>query len=462
MNIRLFITFLLLTTYPKTSCNDFKLTEGKLSDTPFEISKIDSLADNILQGGYGDIHSLLIIHNNELVLEKYFGVIEKDQLQPCQSITKSITSILIGIAIDKGYIKSINDRILDYLPDYANKIQNKDTLKSLITIKDGLKMTTGLRWNEEKVSADDENNQVHIMNRQPDLIKYALDQPMDTTPGKVYNYNSGIAVVLGHVLKNATGMDVDKFAEKFLFKPLDIDTYEWSKPNGQTHTGGGLALQSKDLAKIGLLYINNGKYGGNQIVSKSWIEQTYSSRIEMVGPYYRGLGWIIIKSDYDFEILAAAGFGGQAIFIIPEFKTVIVETAWNTGPDGVLRSVDILKQILFTRPDVKEKVINLYNQVKNYKVDSISEYKMRTLGMDLLLCKEYNKAIDIFAKSILKYGEKHQTYYCLSKASFEIMDYDKARFYINKAIILNPNKSYNDSMDMIVAKELNDKINKHK
>lgn len=433
-------------------CNLIWFSSCKEDDYKISSESLKILDEKINNQKYGRIHSLLINQNGGLIYEKYFNGIKENSIQPSQSITKSLTSILIGIAIDKGMINSLDDRISKYLPEYLDLFES-DSLKKLITIRNSLMMTTGLKWNEERISANSDSNQVHIMNKQRDLILYALQQPMESLPGNFYNYNSGIAMALGKVIQNASNMEVEEFAEKFLFSLINIEEYDWYKPNGQTHTGGGFATTSRNLSKIGLLFRNNGKSDNTQVVSSQWLKQSIDTLVNIKEPFYRGLGWIVIKTEYDFDIIAASGFGGQAIFIVPEFDIVVTETAWNTGPDGVLISLDILKNILYSTESVKKKIINKYDNILNIEAKRLNDF-----GLDLFYSNEFQKAQEAFDISLNSNSNNHKTHYYIAKLNYEIDNYIKAKKHAELSIELNKKSGHNEKMDLIIAKEILDKV----
>jgi CubicO group peptidase (beta-lactamase class C family) len=198
---------------------------------------INSLDSAITKGVYPNIHSMLIAKNNKLVHEKYWPGINrsrdtmammlngKDSLHFIASITKSIVSACIGIAIKQGKIKNVNQKIFDFFPEYSKQ----DTgLKSALTIRHLLTMSSGIKWNED-ISYNDPENSSTKMAASSNVVEYVLSQSMDFPPGKVWNYNSGGSQLLATIIEKTTGKQIDQFANEFLFKPLGIKKFKWSK-----------------------------------------------------------------------------------------------------------------------------------------------------------------------------------------------------------------------------------------
>jgi CubicO group peptidase (beta-lactamase class C family) len=178
----------------------------------------DKINQEICDGKYGNIHSLLVIENNSLVIEQYYNGWKRDKLHFLASNTKSVTSFLIGKAIEQGKIKDVNQKVLSFFPGYA--AMQKDTLKSRICIKNLLTMTSGLKWDDE--------TQLHTLQQSDKRLDIALAQPMDTLPGAKYVYSSANSIILSEIIKNTTGQDIAEFAKKYLFEPLGIKEFEWS------------------------------------------------------------------------------------------------------------------------------------------------------------------------------------------------------------------------------------------
>jgi CubicO group peptidase (beta-lactamase class C family) len=280
---------------------------------------------------YPRLHCLLIIRHGCLVVEEYFNNWKADEIHTLQSVSKSFTSALVGMAIAKGDFKGVDEKILDFFPDVKG-IANLDERKASIRLKDLLTMRSGTDYNER--GNDSPHWQLNRLERGWD--KFYLDRPMLHPPGTHFLYDSGGVILLSAMLKNRTGMQAAEYAERFLFKPLGIQKNFWaSNKEGQTHAGGGLALTARDTAKFGLLYLKNGRWGDLQVVPEEWVRESSQMHVEFEakgpkGPGAIGYGylwWILFpdpRGNGRQDIYAAIGRFAQYIFIIPEHDMVVV------------------------------------------------------------------------------------------------------------------------------------------
>jgi len=274
------------------------------------------------------IHALLIVRHGCLVVEEYFHNWQADQIHTLQSVSKSFTSALVGIAIARGEFKGVDEKILDFFPD-MKEIANMDERKASIRLKDLLTMRSGTDYHEKGTDAP--HWQLNKLARGWD--KFYLDRPMIHPPGTEYLYDSGGVILISSMLKNRTGMHAAEYAERYLFKPLGIENKFWVQNlEGHAHTGGGLYLTSRDAAKFGLLYLQNGRWNNRQIVPAEWIRESLQTHVDLTVPGqppsgYGYLWWILAsdpRGNGRQSIYAARGRGGQFIFIIPEHDMVVV------------------------------------------------------------------------------------------------------------------------------------------
>lgn len=300
---------------------DQGLDQGKLWDFMGKIRKGEILRP---------ITSLVIVRNGYLIVNERFGEYEDSRPHTLQSVTKSITGTLVGVAIQQGFIQGLDQKILDFFPEYQT-IENDESAKRALNLQHALNMRTGQAWTGER----------HLgpLNKyKGDKMKYVLDYDMELAPGKKWYYNSGIAILMGGLLQNATAMDTEDFAQRFLFAPLAIKRAQWSWGHkGIPHTGGGLFLTPIDLARIGYLYLRNGCWEGQQIFPKDWIHGILTNAIPLVKKFhgsipagYGGMWWLLplekTKIENSFDILMAYGHWGQFLFVIPQYDMVIVMT----------------------------------------------------------------------------------------------------------------------------------------
>ncbi len=315
-----------------------------LSEVGLKAEPLTELIDRIRDETYQNIHSVLIVKTGKLVFEEYFSGIDRrgrqidydhDTLHELHSVTKSVNSLLIGIATDQGHIGSVDAKALDFFPEYENPASDAD--KSEISLRDLLVMRSGLKWDESTYPYTDSRNDHSAMNESTDQVHFVLSRPLVGEPGNQSQYNSGVSIVIGDILRKATGLHADDFAQKHLFEPLGITEYWWHRyPSGVVQTGGGLRLRPRDMAKIGQLFLNGGKWGEEQIVSNEWIYDSKQYNRDWKADFPRSTGygyqwWLTnqIESGKVVPIVSANGRGGQYIFIMPSLQMVTVFTGWN-------------------------------------------------------------------------------------------------------------------------------------
>jgi CubicO group peptidase (beta-lactamase class C family) len=295
------------------------------------IKEADILIETDPRDFFKNVESFIVFNRGNILIEKYYQQVRKDSLHHLQSQTKSIVSLLTGIAIDQGIIKNENEPAARYFPQYFS---NKDSLKFQVTIKDLVTMSAGFEW-EEMIPFDDPKNDNGRMYRSGHWLEYALSQPMAAKPFARFTNNSGCPMIVAGILEKATRMPLDKFAEKNLFKPLGIESFRWLKDStGFCHAGGGLYLKPMDMFKIGVMILNEGIYHGNRIVSRDWIKRSLQPYFitEFSNKNYGYFWWIKempINKDTTTTVYSAEGAGGQSLFIIPEYDLVISFTEHN-------------------------------------------------------------------------------------------------------------------------------------
>jgi CubicO group peptidase (beta-lactamase class C family) len=303
-------------------------TQGWRTSTP-EQQGIDSeqlvkLMDYVQNPGY-DLHSLLIVRNGYLVMEAYWHPFQPDTKHNLQSCTKSFTSALVGIAIDQGYMDGIYHKVLDWFPERTPA--NNDARKRTITLEHLLTMSSGLDWPTHDLG----EALLPQLAQSKDWVQFVLDRPMAQEPGTVFNYNSGGSHLLSAIINKTTRMSALDFARKNLFAPLGITDAFWSSdPNGINTGGYGLELTPRDMAKFGYLYLKNGVWDGQSVVSAAWVKASTVSHIDTgyMGFQYGYQWWLRPSGAYH-----ARGYGGQYIFVLPKQEMVVVFTSGLGGSD---------------------------------------------------------------------------------------------------------------------------------
>jgi CubicO group peptidase (beta-lactamase class C family) len=310
-----------------TSCSK-SIDETESSITP-DGKSLDEAFTQAKQ--IANLKSLVVFHGGNIVREEYFRNGSADAAHDVRSVTKTVVGLLVGIAIDKGYIKSIDQPIGDFLSPIAGNISLE---KAAIKIRHLLTMSSGFQW-EELISSG-YNDWI----TSPNQMQYLLNKPLVYQTGQTFTYNSAGVHLLSIIITQATQMSTVSFAKQYLFEPLGIGDRNWEvDKQGYCNGGAGLRITPHDMIKIGRLILNCGEYNGNRIVSTAWIDQSILSQIstnnaQPYGPSYGYCLWIgqNEKGNYAF----ANGWGGQFIVIHPNLELVASATnEWS----GVTTSV---------------------------------------------------------------------------------------------------------------------------
>ncbi len=250
-----------------------------------------------------------------------------------QSVSKTVTSAIIGIAMLRGDFKaSIDTPVLSYF-DPA-KVKNVDDRKHRMTLRHVLTMSHGLNWVED-VPYDDPRSDSSLMEATDDWVQYVIDKPMAEEPGTRFNYSSGATELLAYIFKRETGRDIEAYGEEYLFKPLGI-RHHWKRTyNGLVDTEGGLYLSGADLAKIGYLYLHDGAWAGRQILPADWVRQSLTPYFDTgwQGLKYGFKWWLHPRTDGHQAAWMGIGFGGQRLMVFPEEELIATITAWDILKD---------------------------------------------------------------------------------------------------------------------------------
>ena len=266
------------------------------------------------------LHFLIVSRNGVIISEEYFRGSNPDSLYDIRSVTKSVTSTLIGIAIEKKVIESVDQTTGDFIgPD----IYELDDEKAAISIKNLIRMSSGIPWLEIG-----EVSEFGDWVNSPNQVNYILDKDMTYTPGTQFNYSDGNAHLISVILTEASGMNSLEFAEANLFNLIETDGYAWYvDKQGYYYGGVTMDLTPSAMLKFGQLFLDHGIYKGRQIVPRNWIDEATVSHIntENIIPYQNGYGyfwWTGNTNGHDYYF--ANGYGGKFIVVIPELETVII------------------------------------------------------------------------------------------------------------------------------------------
>lgn len=300
----------------------------------FNHQTIGEMLRAIDAGEYTKLDSILIARNGKLVLEAYFNGFTRDSKHDMQSVTKSFTSALVGIAVDKSMIANVDAPISSYFRDYWPGITNDVDKKRRITLANLLTMSTGFDAEESWGIGP---KRVRAMRQSPDWIKYVLDLPMASEPGARFSYNSATTFLIGRVVARASGEPLPVFSRKHLFEPLDITDCCWSlTPHRRALTNSAFFMRPRDMLKFGQLYLDGGVWRGRRVISQRWIAESTRARLdaarpdpERKEPSRKGYGyqwWTGLATNPAFNHFYATGNGGQKIFVFPVVEMVVVFT----------------------------------------------------------------------------------------------------------------------------------------
>ncbi len=309
--------------------NDYWPTDDWRTSSPedqqMDSQKLTEILD-VVKEKHINLHSLLIIRHGYIVSETYFPNHPGDEKHDLFSVTKSFVSTLVGIAIDQGYIDNLDHPVLDYFPDKT--FTNMDDRKKAMTLRDFMTMQTGLAWDESLIFQ---------MSRSPDWITYVLSLPMKAKPGTEFNYCTGCSHIVSAIIQRVTKMSTRAFGEKVLLNPLGINDINWRLDPEKIPVGGtDLQMSSRNMAKLGYLFLHKGEWDEQTIVSADWVQNATKTHVKT--------GVVVgTGADLDYGLMwwnyprlkgyTALGYNGQTVFVIPDLDLMIVTTAATVNHD---------------------------------------------------------------------------------------------------------------------------------
>jgi CubicO group peptidase (beta-lactamase class C family) len=332
-------------TGPSTTYVPEELDDGwsvqSLAAARFDVDSMAAITRAIEDGEYPNTHAVLVEHAGALVYEAYFAgtderwgdslgmrVMARDSLHDLRSITKSVTSLLLGIALGDGADSMLGRPLASFFPD-----RQLSPGVDGITLHHALTMTAGLEWNEMTVPYTSEDNDEIRLYATTDPVGYVLSRPVVHPPGESWYYSGGLSQVIAGVLEQLTGMPVDAHAAEGLFGPLGITEYEWlGDPEWEPampSAASGLRLRARDLAKIGSLVLHGGRWNGTQVVPEWWIAVSGRRHVREIGEWSNdgmwgyGYQWRVGTLHDGHVVIAGVGNGNQRLFILPGDRLVV-------------------------------------------------------------------------------------------------------------------------------------------
>jgi CubicO group peptidase (beta-lactamase class C family) len=314
-------------------------TTASVESVKLSATRLQAMESVIRSGEFKKITSVLIAREGKLVYEAYFDG-SASTVRNTRSVTKTVTGMLIGIAIDKGVLTGVDAPVMSFFPD-KQPVQNPDSRKEKITLEDFLTMSSLLECDDYNQFSRGNEERMYLIE---DYVRFTLDlpvkgfppwatKPKDAPHGRSFSYCTAGVATLGGVLERATKVSVPEFAKKNLFDLLGVEKVEWQiTPTGLAMTGGGLGLQSRDYLKLAQLYANGGLWNGKRVVSEDWVRKSVLPRAQIDEETEYGYLWWLksFKSgDKKFAAYYMTGTGGSKILIFPELKMTVVVTSEN-------------------------------------------------------------------------------------------------------------------------------------
>lgn len=294
------------------------------------------LDEGVRSGKFADLHAAVVVRRGAIVLERYYTGLDERWGQPLghvafdartrhdlRSVSKSIVGLLYGIALAEGKVPAPDQPVLDAFPAYADLAA--EPARRAITIAHVLSMTMGLAWNEDLPYTDPANSEI-AMERSADRYRYVLSQPIVGAPGAAWRYSGGATALLGHLIARGTGMPLLEYARVRLFAPLGIEDVEWTPGlNGEAAAASGLRMRAPDLARVGQLVLDQGRWQGRSVVPADWITASLSPRTAAFEGVQYGYHWYLARrpDGAPFGTLAI-GLGGQRLVVVPGSDLVYV------------------------------------------------------------------------------------------------------------------------------------------
>ena len=302
-----------------------------------------------------NVHGVVVVRGGRLVFEDYLTGPDQrwgrdlgptphgpEVKHDVRSVSKSVTSLLVGIALDRKLIASVDEPAFVFFPEHASLHSPE---KDRILVRHLLAMSSGIAWDESRPYSDPKNSEIQMI-RARDPYSYVLGQPLTGAPDKVWNYSGGSTQLLAGIVQKVAGVPFEDFAREALLEPLGITDFEWVRmPNGETAAASGLRLRPRDMAKLGQLMLDGGKWGGRQIVSAEWVSELVLPRVSSSYGYQWWTGLSVVGEQV-IERTEAKGLGGQRIFVVPTADLVVVVTAGLYVSKGIDNQGEITNGIL--------------------------------------------------------------------------------------------------------------------
>lgn len=333
---------------------DDGLAASTAAAAKLDTTLLTTMGERIKDSTFQRISSVVVAVDGKLVYEGYFNGADRDTAHDVRSASKTIASMLVGLAIDRGAISGVEAPVFGFFPERRPAIKNPDPRKDKITIEDLLTMSSLLECNDDNEYSSGNEERMYVTE---DWLGFFLDlpikgfppwatKPQDSPYGRSFSYCTSGVFTLGAVVERATKRPLPEFARETLFAPLGIEKVGWQfSPLGLTQTGGGTRLRSRDFAKLGLLYLDRGRWHGRQVVPGKWVETSTAAHVQASDTDTYGYLWW--RRDFEaggrkFPAVYMAGNGGNKVVVVPSAKLVAVITSTNYNTRGMHQQTDKL------------------------------------------------------------------------------------------------------------------------
>ena len=352
------IAFLVATTLSAAELQPPDLADG-LAVSPAGAAHLDTqlltaLGETIRKGELQRITSVLMMVDGKLAYEGYFNGAERETQHDIRSASKTVAGMLVGLAIDRGAIKGVDAKVFDFFPERREAARNPDPRKLQITLEDLLTMSSLLECDDENQFSSGNEERMYVTE---DWLGFFLDlpikgfapwvtKPQDSPYGRSFSYCTAGVFALGAVVERATGKSVPDFARETLFAPLGIEKVGWQfSPLGLTQTGGGTRFRSRDLAKLGQLFLDGGRWQERQVIPAAWVATSTAAHVQASDTDTYGYLWWrrdFVSGDRTFPAFYMSGNGGNKVVVVPSAKLVAVITSTFYNSRGMHQQTDKL------------------------------------------------------------------------------------------------------------------------
>lgn len=333
------------------------LADG-LAVTPAAAAQLDTallatLGERARDGGFQKITSVMVMVDGKLAYEGYFNGADRETRHDIRSASKTVTGMLVGLAIDRGAIPGVQAKVFEFFPD-RRTYGHPDPRKRQITLEDLLTMSSLLECDDENQFSSGNEERMYLIE---DWLGFFLDlpirgfapwvtRPKDSPYGRSFSYCTAGVFALGAVVEKATGRPVPDFARETLFEPLGIEKVEWQfSPLGQAQTGGGTRFRSRDLAKLGQLFLDGGRWHERQVIPAQWVAASMAAHVQASDTDTYGYLWWrrdFVAGERTYPAVYMGGNGGNKVVVVPSARLVAVITSTNYNTRGMHQQTDKL------------------------------------------------------------------------------------------------------------------------